>query len=77
MLANAIPRKVRLRYCGEKISRSGEPTPFFTLSIQRSDSGMKSRMRKVSAAGSAPTSITQRHEVSVIFHCRAMIAMTA
>ena len=62
---------------GEKISCSGELAPIFTLAIQRSDSGMKSRIRKVSAAGSAPTSITQRQELSVIFHCSAMIAMSA
>ena len=61
----------------EKISRNGFAAPdFCTDSRQRSDSGTNKRMKNVSAAGAAPTIITQRHESFVTGKKSAIVAMT-
>ena len=47
---------------GEKISNTGERVPVRREAFHFSDSGTKRRIKNVSRAGAAPTTITQRHE---------------
>src|SRR6185369_10135482 len=63
--AKTIASTVVRSSAGEKTSRSGRDGPCFTDSCQRRLSGTHSRMKNVSSAGSAPESITQRHDVLV------------
>ena len=65
MEAKEIARRVFFTRPALKISLIGVAAPFFTDAFHRSDSGTNSWIRKVSNAGAAPASITQRHEVWV------------
>ena len=75
--ANAIASTVFRRNAGENISRSGCAGPLRTDACQRSDSGTNNRMKNVSKAGAAPTSMTQRHECAVTGNAMAITAMRA
>src|SRR5437016_1614703 len=62
MDAKATAKKVVFLSEAEKISRMGRETPSFTEAFQRSDSGTKMLMKSTRSAGTAPASMTQRHE---------------
>ena len=73
--AKAMASAVFFQRLPENTSTNGERPGLPAAAFHRSDSGTNSRMRNVSAAGAAPTIITQRHDSREMGNAMPMTAM--